>query len=199
MAEKSAANFVAAVAAAKAKATLPRLIAALGIPQVGTRTARTLAGHFTDLDALGAATAEDLTALPDIGPEVARSIREFFDNAANRALLARFKDIGLWPVAAAKPATPVAATALTGKKFLFTGTLPDLSREKAQALVEAAGGRVVSSVSRKLDFLVAGADPGSKLAKARDLGLTVLSPEAFQALLAEAGPTPPTRKSLLDT
>ncbi|WP_428558450.1 MAG: NAD-dependent DNA ligase LigA [Solidesulfovibrio sp. DCME] len=199
MAEKSAANFVAAVAAAKGKATLPRLIAALGIPQVGTRTARTLAGHFTDLDALGAATAEDLTALPDIGPEVARSIREFCDNAANRALLARFKAIGLWPVATPKPATPAQTTALTGKKFLFTGTLPDLSREKAQALVEAAGGRVVSAVSKKLDYLVAGAEPGSKLAKARDLGVTVLSPDEFHALLANTGLTIQTRKSLLDT
>ncbi len=198
MAEKSAANFVAAVDAARRDATLARLIAALGIRQVGTRTARTLAGHFTDLDALAAATAEELTALPDIGPEVAGSIREFFDNAANRALIGRFKEIGLWPVAAPKPAQPAPATALAGKKFLFTGTLPDLSREKAQALVEAAGGRVVTAVSKKLDYLVAGADPGSKLAKAQALGLRVLDPEEFQALLAEAGTPVPTQKSLFD-
>jgi DNA ligase (NAD+) len=198
MAEKSAANFVVSVEAAKAKASLAKLIAALGIRQVGTRTARTLAGHFTDLDALGAATTEELTALPDIGPEVAASIREFFDNAANRELIARFKTIGLWPMAAPKPEATAANTALAGKKFLFTGTLPDMPREKAQALVEAAGGRVVSSVSKKLDYLVAGVDPGSKLAKARELGLTILGPEEFQALLTSAGTAPQTRKSLLD-
>jgi DNA ligase (NAD+) len=198
MAEKSAANFVAAVDAARKNATLAKLIAALGIRQVGTRTARTLAEHFTDLDALGAATAEELTALPDIGPEVAASIREFFGNDANRALVARFKAIGLWPVAAPKPAQPAATTALSGKKFLFTGTLPDMPREKAQELVEAAGGQVVTAVSKKLDYLVAGVDPGSKLAKAQALGLRVLSPEEFSALLAAAGATVQPRRSLFD-
>jgi DNA ligase (NAD+) len=198
MAEKSAANFVAAVEAARQNATLAKLIAALGIRQVGTRTARTLAEHFSDLDALGAATAEELTALPDIGPEVAASIREFFDSEANRQLLARFKTIGLWPVSQPKPAAPVDSP-LAGKRFLFTGTLPDLSREKAQVLVEAAGGKVVSAVSKKLDYLVAGADPGSKLEKARSLGITVLSPEAFVALLAQAEAATPTRKTLFDS
>ncbi|WP_043601679.1 NAD-dependent DNA ligase LigA [Solidesulfovibrio magneticus] len=198
MAEKSAANFVAAVAAAKQSASLVKLIAALGIRQVGTRTARTLAGHFHDLDALGAASLEELTALPDIGPEVAGSIREFFANEANRELLERFKGIGLWPVGEAKPETPAVQTALTGKRFLFTGALPDLTREAAQKLVEAAGGVVVGSVSKKLDYLVAGADPGSKLAKAQALGITILSPEAFAALLGGLTRETATRKSLLD-
>ena len=198
MAEKSAANFVAAVAAAKQSATLAKLVAALGIRQVGTRTARTLADHFRDLDALGAATAEELTALPDIGPEVAGSIREFFANEANRELLDRFKRIGLWPVGEAKPDTPAVQTVLTGKRFLFTGALPDLTREAAQKLVEAAGGIVVGSVSKKLDYLVAGADPGSKLAKAQALGITILSPEAFAALLGGLTRETTSRKSLLD-
>ncbi|OLN31143.1 DNA ligase [Desulfovibrio sp. DV] len=198
MAEKSAANFVAAVEAAKHAATLPRLIAALGIRQVGTRTARTLAEHFTDLDALGAATVEELTALPDIGPEVAGAIREFFDNAENRRLLERFREIGLWPVSVVKPVSPAAATPFTGKRFLFTGALPDMARDKAQTLVEGAGGKVVGSVSKKLDYLVAGADPGSKLAKAQALGVTVLSPEQFAAMLAELHVETRTRKSLLD-
>jgi DNA ligase (NAD+) len=197
MAEKSAANFVAAVEAARQNASLAKLIAALGIRQVGTRTARTLAEHFPDLDALGAATAEELTALPDIGPEVAASIREFYDSQANRQLLDRFKTIGLWPVSQPKP-TVATASPLAGKRFLFTGTLPDLSREKAQALVEAAGGKVMSSVSKKLDYLVAGADPGSKLAKAQSLGLTILSPKAFVDLLAQAESAVPIRKSLFD-
>jgi len=198
MAEKSAANLVAAVEEARKKATLPKLIAALGIRQVGTRTARTLGGHFVDLDALGAATAEELTALPDIGPEVAASIREFFGNPENRVLLAHFKEIGLWPANEPVAAAPASATALTGKRFLFTGGLPGMSRDTAQALVEAAGGKVVSSVSKKLDYLVAGADPGSKLAKARDLGVAVLSPEAFNALLAQTSTAVATQGSLLE-
>ena len=198
MAEKSATNFVAAVEEARKKATLPRLIAALGIRQVGTRTARTLGGHFHDLDALGAATAEELTALPDIGPEVAASIREFFGNPDNKALLARFKEIRLWPVAESRPAAPSPATVLSGKRFLFTGTLPDMSRDKAQGLVEAAGGKVVSSVSKKLDYLVAGADPGSKLAKARELGVRILSPQEFAALLDTAETAVPVQGSLLE-
>ena len=186
MGEKSAANVVAAVEAARQNATLAKLIAALGIRQVGTRTARTLADHFRDLDALGAATAEELTTLPDIGPEVAASIREFFGNAANRELLERFKSLDLWPVSEPKPAL-AATTPLTGKRFLFTGTLPHHTREAAQALVEAAGGIVVSAVSKKLDYLVAGADPGSKLAKAQALGIAILSPEAFADLLEPSG------------
>lgn len=201
MAEKSAANLVAAVEAARRSATVPKLIAALGIRQVGTRTARTLAEHFADLDALGAATVEELTALPDIGPEVARSIREFFDNAENRHLLARFKAIGLWPVGVPKAAATAASTAttpFTGKRFLFTGALPDMSRDKAQALVEGAGGKVVSAVSKKLDYLVAGAEPGSKLAKAQALNIPILSPEQFAAMLAELKSETQTRKSLLD-
>lgn len=199
MAEKSASNFVAAVAAARQNATLQKLIAALGIRQVGTRTARTLAEHFRDLDALAGASVEDLTALPDIGPEVAASIREFFDNAANRELVARFRALGLWPVTEPKPMAKAAPPAgpLAGKRFLFTGSLPDMTREAAQALVETAGGKVVSSVSKKLDYLVAGADPGSKLAKAQALGVTVLDPAQFAALLAETETTP-ARKSLLD-
>ncbi len=187
MAEKSAANFVAAVDKARQNATLAKLIAALGIRLVGSRTARTLAEHFPDLDALGAATVEDLTALPDIGPEVAASIREFFDNEANCRLLTRFKAIGLWPRHTVKARARAAETPLSGKRFLFTGTLPDMTRPEAQKRVEAAGGVVVSAVSKKLDYLVAGADPGSKLAKARELGVTVLEPEAFADLLRQAG------------
>ncbi len=198
MAEKSASNFVAAVEKAKQNATLTKLVAALGIRQVGARTARTLAEHFRDLDALAGATVEDLTALPDIGPEVAASIRQFFENQANRELVARFKALGLWPVSEPKPAAPASSAGpLAGKKFLFTGALPDMTREAAQGLVEAAGGRIVSGVSKKLDYLVAGTDPGSKLAKAQALGVTVLSPAEFMALLPKTS-TASTRKSLLD-
>ena len=155
--------------------------------------------NFRDLDALAAATSEELTALPDIGPEVAASIREFFGNAANRQLIERFRQLKLWPVSEPKAAPPAGTTPLAGRKFLFTGTLPDMSREAAQALVEAAGGRVVSGISKKLDYLVVGADPGSKLAKAQALGLTILSPEDFQTLLSQSGTPVPTRHSLRDS
>ena len=187
MGEKSAANIVAAVETARQNATLAKLIAALGMRQVGTRTARTLADHFRDLDALAAATSEDLTALPDIGPEVASSIRQFFDNPTNRALLERFRALGLWPISEPQAAEAVADTPLSGKRFLFTGTLPHLTREAAQAQVEAAGGILARSVSKSLDYLVVGSDPGSKLSKAQALGITILAPKDFVALLEQAG------------
>jgi DNA ligase (NAD+) len=194
MAEKSAANFVAAVDAARQNA-LARLIAALGIRQVGTRTARTLAEHFRDLDALCAATAEELTALPDIGPEVAGSIREFCGSEANRELLERFKALGLWPVSDPRPWP--CPRPLAGNRILFTA-LARTPREKAQPWSRRAGGKVARQVSKKLDYLVAGAEPGSKLAKAQALGVTVLAPEAFAALMNEAGLAVPQQASLLE-
>ncbi len=188
MQEKSAANFTAAFEKAK-KAPLANLIRALGVRHVGARTAKTLAGHFPDLDALGQADAETLTGLPDIGPEVSASIREFFDNEKNRQLLQSLKEKGLWPRHAVKRPEASAGGPLAGKRMLFTGALPGVTREEAQALAEAAGARVVSSVSKKLDYLVAGEAPGSKLDKARALGVTVLDYAGFVALLGrETGP-----------
>ncbi|WP_243363337.1 NAD-dependent DNA ligase LigA [Fundidesulfovibrio terrae] len=182
MGEKLAGNFVASIAQAREKATLARLIGALGIRQVGTQTARTLAAHFDDLDAVGAASAEELQDLPDIGPEVAASIRAFFDNPANHELLARFKAIGLWPRRAAVEAALGGPKPLAGKRFLFTGSLEGLTRNKAESMVEALGGVVAGSVSKKLDYLVVGQDPGSKLDKARALGVQVLSQDDFERL-----------------
>jgi len=173
---------VVSIAQAREKATLARLVSALGIRQVGAQTAKTLAANFDGLDAIGAATVEDLQALPDIGPEVAASIRTFFDNPANRELLARFKDIGLWPGKAAAPAGLGGPKPLDGKRFLFTGTLEGLPRAKAESMVESLGGLVAGSVSKKLDYLVAGQDPGSKLDKARALGVRVLSQDDFERL-----------------
>jgi DNA ligase (NAD+) len=181
MKEKSATNFVTAIARARESATLAKCVAALGIPLVGTRTARTLAGRFTDLEALSRATEDDLTGLPDIGPEVARSIRDYFADPEHTALLARFQEVGLWPVAA--PTAQAAAGPLAGKRLLFTGELEGLPRHEAQALAEAAGGTVISAVSKKLDFLVAGDKPGSKLQKARALGVAVIDKAAFLELV----------------
>lgn len=186
MGPKSATNFVDALAAARTGATLARLICALGIRHVGEQTARTLAANFTDLDALRAAEGETLQQLPDIGPEVAGSIRTFFSNEGNLALLDRLRAIGLWPVR--EEAAVVVGDAprpLEGVRLLFTGSLASMPRSEAQRLAESAGGIVVGSVSKKLDMLVTGADPGSKLDKARALGVRIVEEDAFFAMLRE--------------
>jgi DNA ligase (NAD+) len=182
MGEKLAGNFVRSIALARDGATLARLIGGLGIRQVGAQTARTLAAHFEDLDALEAASSEDLQALPDIGPEVAGSIRAFFDNPANRELLSRFKTLGLWPRRAAPERGADGPKPFSGQRFLFTGALADMTRSQAEALVTSLGGVVAGSVSKKLDWLVVGLDPGSKLDKARALGVQVITQDEFERL-----------------
>ena len=182
MGEVSAGNFVAALEKAKSEATLTRFIAALGIRLVGEQTARTLAEHFSDMDALESAGADVLMTLPDIGPEVASSIRAFFDTASNRELLERFRAMGLWPKGGGNAAGGNGA--LAGRKVLFTGTL-SRPRDTFRRMAEAAGANVASSVSRTLDYLVAGENPGSKLDKARSLGITVLDEDGFLALLGD--------------
>ena len=191
MGEVLARKFVDALDEARHTATLPRLISALGIRHVGEQTARLLAGHFRDLDDLGRADAETLQALPDVGPEVAASIRNFYESPANRAQLERFREMGLWPLSPLADANS-AETAQTqvgplqGKNILFTGTL-SLQRGKAQHLAEAAGAIPAGSVNKKLDFLVVGDKPGSKLDKARTLGIAVLDEAGFRELLAASG------------
>ncbi|WP_165076866.1 MULTISPECIES: NAD-dependent DNA ligase LigA [unclassified Desulfovibrio] len=189
MGETLARKFLAALDTARTTASLARLICALGIRHVGEQTARMLATRFRDLDELAAASTDTLLELPDVGPEVAASIRYFFETPANRIVIERLRELGLWPVSAgAALAEPAAKkeTPLSGKTILFTGTI-FLPRGRAQALAEAAGAIPVSSVSKKLDYLVAGEKPGSKLAKAESLGITVLDGEAFRRLLAESG------------
>lgn len=193
--EKLAENMVAGLAEAREKATLAMLIKALGIRLVGEQTARTLARAFTDLDELGQADVETLRELPDIGPEVAQSIRAFFENVENHELLENLRGLGLWPRnktpadegALAAEAGAVTELPLQGKKVLITGTLPNLSRDEAKRLVEAAGGEVLGSVSKKLDFVVLGESPGGKkLDKIRELGLETLDAEAFLAMMDRA-------------
>jgi len=186
MGEKLAENFVTAIREARQKATLAKVIGGLGIRQVGTQTARTLAARYADLDALANAQTDELQTLPDIGPEVAGSIRAFFDNPANRELIARFKALGLWPVRAKADGAEESGMRgpLAGKRILFTGTLANLPRGKAEALAEAAGAVIAGSVSKKLDYLVVGEDPGSKLDKARALGVRILSQDEFTRLMA---------------
>jgi DNA ligase (NAD+) len=178
MAEKSAANLVAELERSR-DTTLDRLIYALGIRNVGETTARDLARHFGDLDPLSRASAEELAQAPDVGPVVARSIRQFFDEAHNRQVVKALQDAGVrWPKAAPAP-RPSGAS----KSFVLTGTLAGMTREEARSAIEARGHKVVGSVSKKTDFVVAGEDAGSKLDKARSLGVRVLDEKQFTELL----------------
>lgn len=187
MGPTSAANFVAALDAARTGATLVRLICALGIRHVGEQTARTLAAHFVDLDALREADAETLQQLPDIGPEVAGSILSFFVDVDNLELLERLRDIGLWPKRQETP--PVSEGAdesvrpLQGLKVRFTGSLTRMRRTEAEDMARAAGANIASGVTKSLDLLVVGGKPGSKLEKARKLGIRVMEEADFFAML----------------
>ena len=185
MGETLAEKFVDALAQAKDSAPLYRFISALGIRHVGEQTARALAGRFAGMDALARASLEELTAIPDVGPEVAGSIQSFFANPANQAMLEDFRGAGLWPQAPsaekASQAGEGGTSPLAGKRVLFTGSLAMPSAE-AQRLAEARGAVVVASVSKKLDYLVVGEKPGSKLAKAQNLGVAVLTEAQFMAL-----------------
>lgn len=179
MAEKSAQNVLDALAHSKST-TLPRFIYALGIRHVGESTAKTLARHFGTLNALMAASEEEMLAVEDVGPVVAQSILGFFHDPLNRELIAQLRAAGIhWDESIVeRDAQP-----LTGKTFVLTGTLPNLKRDEAQALIEAAGGKVSGSVSKKTSYVVAGEEAGSKLVKAESLGIPVLDEEAFLQLL----------------
>ena len=185
MGEVSAAKFIKALEKAKAEATLPRFICALGIRLVGEQTARLLAAHYQDLDALSEATADGLKALDDVGPAVSSSILAFFANPANRELLQRFKGLGLWPKAALILENTSQNLPWAGKRFIFTGGLTGYTRDEAQAAVEARGGVALKTISAKADVVVAGEKAGSKLDKARALGLTIWDEAEFSAQLTE--------------
>lgn len=186
MGEISAGKFVSALEHARTSASLTRFIAALGIRLVGEQTARTLAKRFRDVDELRAADVMQLQTLPDIGPEVARNICAFFETPSNLELLERFRGIGLWPV---RRENLDNGTALTGKKLLFTGSLSH-PRDEYRRMAESQGANVVSSVSKNLDYLVVGENPGSKLAKAQALGIAILDEEGFLSLLQKPAEIP---------
>ncbi|SDV47485.1 NAD-dependent DNA ligase LigA [Chitinasiproducens palmae] len=180
-AEKSAQNLHGALEKAKAT-TLPRLIFALGIRHVGESTARDLARHFGNLDALMAADVAQLLEVRDVGPAVAESVANFFREPHNVEAIEQLRATGVhWPEG--PPAQAAPAGALSGKTAVLTGTLPTLTREAAKAMLEAAGAKVSGSVSKKTDFVVAGEDAGSKLEKAVALGVTVLDEAGMLALL----------------
>ena len=182
MAEKSASNLLAQIAASRER-DLPQLVFGLGIRHVGERTAAILARHFRTLERLGAATVEELDVIPEIGLTVAESVHDWFADEGNRALCERLRVAGVRTELAAG-AEEITNEAFAGKQFVLTGRLETMTRDEARAAIEARGGRVTSSVSKKTDYVIAGEEAGSKLDKARELGLNVLDEQAFKALLA---------------
>jgi DNA ligase (NAD+) len=182
MADKSAANLVAAIDKSK-QTTLARFLYALGMRHVGETTAKDLARHFGALDRLMDASTEQLLEAPDVGPVVAQSIRTFFEQPHNREVVLQLRAAGItWPEHDGEADTT--PKPLAGKTFVLTGSLPTLEREDAKALIEAAGGKVSGSVSKKTHYVVAGEAAGSKLDKARELGVQVIDEAALRALLA---------------
>ncbi|WP_084383546.1 NAD-dependent DNA ligase LigA [Hydrogenophaga flava] len=183
MAEKSAQNVLDALEKSK-HTTLPRFLFGLGIRHVGEATAKDLARHFGSLDAIMDASEEQLLEVNDVGPTVAQSLRTFFDQPHNREVVEQLRACGVhWEEGA--PAER-AAQPLAGKTFVLTGTFPKLKREEAKEMLEAAGAKVAGSVSKKTDYVVAGEEAGSKLDKARELGVAVLDETGMLALLSTA-------------
>ena len=182
MADKSAANLVAALEASK-NTTLARFLYALGIRHVGEATAKDLAKHFGALDRVMDASLEQLLEVRDVGPVVAQSIRTFFDQPHNREVVEQLRAAGIRWDEHDGAAADAAPKPLAGKTLVLTGTLPTLSRDEAKVLIEAAGAKVAGSVSRKTSYVVAGDEAGSKLDKARELGVPVLDEAGLHELL----------------
>lgn len=186
MAEKSASNMVQAIERSK-RTTLARFIYALGIRNVGEATAKDLAAHLGSLDRLMQASSEQLQQIPDIGPIVAQSIVDFFAEAHNREVIEQLRACGVhWDEHAGISASANAVAPLNGKTFVLTGTLPTMSREAAKEKIEALGGKVSGSVSKKTDYVVVGIDPGSKYDKAVHLGVAILDEAGLASLLGSS-------------
>ncbi len=179
MAEKSAQNLLDAIEKSKT-AGLARLLHGLGVRHVGQRGGTLLAHTFHSMKSLRAATLEDLESVMEIGKKIAESLIAFFSRKPNRDEVERLGKLGV----VLEESGSVAGDLLQGKQFVLTGTLEEFSREQAKQKIAHQGGRVTSTVSQKTDYVVAGADPGSKLDKARKLGITILNEEEFQKLLA---------------
>jgi len=178
MGDKSAQNVLDEIAASK-RLPLERVIYGLGIRFVGERTAQFLAEHFGSLDAIMKASAEELQEVNEVGPRIAESIVEFFSDEHNRELVSDLRKAGLTLTGQKKEK----GTKLAGKTFVLTGTLARYSRDEAKKMIEDAGGRVSGSVSKKTDYVVAGSDAGSKLDKARELGVAVIGEEEMESLV----------------
>jgi DNA ligase (NAD+) len=181
MAEKSATNVVAAIERSK-HTTLARFIYALGIRNVGETTARDLARHFGGIEALMAADSESLQRVSDVGPVVAESIAQFFAEPHNRKVVRQLIEAG---VTVENLPAAGRSRSLEGKSFVLTGTLPSLTRDQAKERIEQQGGRVGGSVSKKTDYVVAGAEPGSKYDKALALGIPIIDEAQLLELLRD--------------
>jgi DNA ligase (NAD+) len=179
MGEKSAQNLLDEIEASK-KNSLPRLIYALGIPFVGERTAQLLANRFSSVEDLASAKEEELFEVEEVGPKVASGILEFFSEPVNRQLIKKLEKAGVRPTAEKRT---VKSNKLVGKSFVFTGGLANRTREEAGEIVQQHGGKVVNSVSKKTDYVVVGADPGSKYDKAKELAVPILSEAEFERLV----------------
>jgi DNA ligase (NAD+) len=175
---KSAANLIREIDNSR-RLPLRRVILGLGIRFVGERTAELLAEHFGTLDAIMDASLEDLQQVTEVGPRVGEAIVQFFAEPRNRELVERLRKAGLQFQGKKKER----GTKLVGKTFVLTGTLPNLSREDAKKMIEDAGGKVSGSVSKKTDFVLAGSDAGSKLDKAKELGIAIIDEDAMRELL----------------
>jgi DNA ligase (NAD+) len=181
-AEKKADNLLSAIQGSESQ-SLARVITALGMRGVGEVMANDLTRHYTDLDALSQATADELQQIEGVGPNIAQAIVDWFARPANRKLLSKLEAAGVWPRAEARAAN-VEAGLLSGLTFVVTGTLPGFSRDEVKEFIEAHGGKVTSSISKSTSYLVLGENPGSKLDKARELGVEIVD-EAGLRKLAE--------------
>jgi DNA ligase (NAD+) len=180
MADKSARNLLEQIQRSRQR-ELRHLLFGLGIRHVGERAAQILARQFRSLDALAAASVEEMEAVHEIGPIVAQSVHDWFRDPANRRLVERLEEAGLRTAEeGAAPVSPV----LQGQQFVLTGALDSMTREEARAAIEERGGRVTSSVSKKTSAVIVGRDPGSKADKAKELGIRIVDEEGLQALLA---------------
>jgi DNA ligase (NAD+) len=178
-ADKKAENLLKAIAVSKSR-PLSKFLYGLGIANIGIKAAVNLAGHFGSLDAIINAHAEGLQDIDEVGPVMAESVVEYFKQPQVRRLLARFKDAGLNLSIPPRQAT---GDRLEGKKFVFTGELSGVSREEAALWVQDQGGKVLASVSKNLDYLVVGENPGSKFAQAKKLGITILNQKEFEEIV----------------
>jgi DNA ligase (NAD+) len=184
MGKKSAQKLLANLAASKTRG-LARVLNALSIRHVGTRVATTLAQHFGSMDALLAASEEELSNVEDVGPVIANSVYRFLHSEHGSRAIERLRDAGLDLTSPKRaPATAATAGPLSGKTLVVTGTLSKYTREEIESLIEQYGGRAANSISKKTDYLLAGEKAGTKLDKARKLGVTILSEKEFDAIIS---------------
>ena len=189
MADKSASNVLAAIDASRSR-PLPRVLIALGIPHVGGETADLLAQRYADIDALAKATEEELVEINAIGPIIAKSVAEFFQDEASLAIISKLREAGV--NLESDEVTISGPGPWVGMNFVVTGKLDNYSRDQAQALIKELGGSAVSSVSKKTSYLLAGADAGSKLTKAQSLKVPVIDEATFAQMVSDARNIPGT-------